>query len=137
MSSTTTPTTIVPLADALGRVLNPCGGDVAVRREVGHVVDAQMDVVVGVGARAGIFLVGDVDAAGEAGVAVAHHDLAVGAVVGDRAQAPADTRPSPHSADIRLPMDCLLPGFVLCLSSAPRRSSGAAVLLGDALRAGW
>ena len=55
-------------------------------------LDAQVHVVVGVGPRARVFLVGDVDAAGEADAAVAHHDLAVGAVVGHRPQAPADAR---------------------------------------------
>ncbi|MNT15293.1 hypothetical protein D3C72_1503400 [compost metagenome] len=44
--------------------------------------------VLGVGAL--VFLVGDVHAAREAHAAVAHHDLAVGAVVGHGAQPPAD-----------------------------------------------
>jgi hypothetical protein len=47
-------------------------------------------VVVRVGVGALVFLVGDVDAAGEAHAAVAHHDLAVGAVVGHRSQSAAD-----------------------------------------------
>ncbi len=53
-------------------------------------LDAQVHVVVGVGVGALVFLVGDVHAAREADATVAHNDLAVGAVVGHRAQAAAD-----------------------------------------------
>ena len=49
-----------------------------------------MHVVVGIVAHAGVFFVGDVDATDKTHTPVAHHDLAVGAVVDHRAQASAN-----------------------------------------------
>src|SRR5207342_2283520 len=46
---------------------------------------AQVQVAIGVAAQAFVFLVGDVDATGEAHAAVDHHDLAVRAQVEPRA----------------------------------------------------
>lgn len=75
-------------AGGIGPVLQEGGLQPAHRAAL----DTQVDVMVGVGPGALVFLVGDVDAAGETHAAVAHHDLAVGAVVGHRAQAAADAR---------------------------------------------
>ena len=57
---------------------------------------AQMDIVVGIDHDARVLFIGNVDTAREANLAIAHQNLAVGAEVDDRAQAPADLGAMEH-----------------------------------------